>query len=798
MKKKLFTLLALLTAIVSGAWGASVVWTFTNAASGTLGTAGNIVTFTSTDASKSTLTYVSGKDDVLYSSGATIGGTSYTKYLKIQGKGSATSRNMTFAAPYAKFKITIVFAGTAKGSYNIDDNNKTSDKTLGTITPVASSAVTSTTLQTTVGNTINLYNSSDKCYIYSVICEEVTSDKTPSSFALTSDAEVEVAVGGTSTITSENATGTVTYESANTAVATVSSTGVITAVAPGKTTITVSDPGSSTVEEGSATVTVLVPYPNPSVADSYSIDHTVYGFSNTANTKYYFTNGFTITNTAGKTYGYASSAIKFSANTAYTINVPSNVDVYYAVINARSNYGSDKTAANWGTVFGTDYSSITLPYSDEDMDEKDFDLGGKQTGGTLVFTPGGNQVQMVIKLYGIEYKAKYAVTFDKGEGTGTMDGTEVRAGTTYILPGSTFTPPSDKGFSGWLCSIDGLTYEAGAEYTMTEAATTFTAQYAPFEGTAIIKATVTATNAATVTGTIGGTADVNLQNGGNDGWKFGGDTHHIGVTLSGTNVFKTGDILNVHITKAADIANTQIILYNSTRSISYETGIVGVVGDNKITLPAAFNDQNELYIYRINASNKWNAYIDYIEVTRPITLTPAKEYTTLTSAFALDFTDVDGLKAYIVEDTDASDGVITMTQVNKVPAGTGLVIKKTGSATSYGVPVFDGTGADDVTGNKMKGSATATTHIEKDGGYILSDGKFHPASEGNLPAGKAYLNIEVSTNAPVMSFGDATAIDDVRSKMEDVRGDFYNLNGQRVAQPTKGLYIVNGRKVIMK
>jgi hypothetical protein len=26
----------------------------------------------------------------------------------------------------------------------------------------------------------------------------------------------------------------------------------------------------------------------------------------------------------------------------------------------------------------------------------------------------------------------------------------------------------------------------------------------------------------------------------------------------------------------------------------------------------------------------------------------------------------------------------------------------------------------------------------------------------------------------------------------------YNLNGQRVAQPTKGMYIINGNKVIVK
>jgi hypothetical protein len=39
---------------------------------------------------------------------------------------------------------------------------------------------------------------------------------------------------------------------------------------------------------------------------------------------------------------------------------------------------------------------------------------------------------------------------------------------------------------------------------------------------------------------------------------------------------------------------------------------------------------------------------------------------------------------------------------------------------------------------------------------------------------------------------------DVRSKMEDVRGEYYNLAGQRVAQPTKGIYISNGKKVTVK
>jgi hypothetical protein len=44
---------------------------------------------------------------------------------------------------------------------------------------------------------------------------------------------------------------------------------------------------------------------------------------------------------------------------------------------------------------------------------------------------------------------------------------------------------------------------------------------------------------------------------------------------------------------------------------------------------------------------------------------------------------------------------------------------------------------------------------------------------------------------------DGTGIADVRSKKEDVRGEYFNIAGQRVVNPGKGLYIVNGKKVLV-
>lgn len=197
-----------------------------------------------------------------------------------------------------------------------------------------------------------------------------------------------------------------------------------------------------------------------------------------------------------------------------------------------------------------------------------------------------------------------------------------------------------------------------------------------------------------------------------------------------------------------------------------------------------------------------STYINTITVTygSTISITPAKEYTTLTSALNLDFTSVSSdLKAYIA--TEVSGSAVQMVQVNKVPAGTGLVLKATTPGTAVNVPVFDGTSPDDVSGNKMAGSATSTTAIAENGGYILSNGFFQPATAGTLAAGKAYLNIAVSAGARSleMNFDDeTTGVDDVRNKMSDGRSEYFNLAGQRVAQPTKGLYIVNGKKYVIK
>ena len=81
---------------------------------------------------------------------------------------------------------------------------------------------------------------------------------------------------------------------------------------------------------------------------------------------------------------------------------------------------------------------------------------------------------------------------------------------------------------------------------------------------------------------------------------------------------------------------------------------------------------------------------------------------------------------------------------------------------------------------------------------INGDGKLQKGGSGaNIKSFRAYLTV-VSGAREITFEDETTGLTDVSSKTSDGRGECFNLAGQRVAQPTKGLYIVNGRKVVIK
>ena len=182
------------------------------------------------------------------------------------------------------------------------------------------------------------------------------------------------------------------------------------------------------------------------------------------------------------------------------------------------------------------------------------------------------------------------------------------------------------------------------------------------------------------------------------------------------------------------------------------------------------------------------------------TLAPAYEYTTYCSSDkALDFSNVDGLEAYIV--TKVNEASVSTEKVTKVPVGAGVILKKIGDANSFDIPVI--ADAEELEDNLLIGTVEETKIGNVTGftDYILYEGAFHASNAGTLAAGKAYLRVEDGGQAPALGLDfngeGTTGINSVERGALSVEG-CYTLDGRRVAQPTKGLYIVNGKKVMVK
>ena len=90
------------------------------------------------------------------------------------------------------------------------------------------------------------------------------------------------------------------------------------------------------------------------------------------------------------------------------------------------------------------------------------------------------------------------------------------------------------------------------------------------------------------------------------------------------------------------------------------------------------------------------------------------------------------------------------------------------------------------------------------GSYYFKSNHLNQAGTGthSIKAFRAYLTYTGGSGAPQLSFtidGETTGIMSVDNGQLTVdSSEVYNLSGQRVANPTKGLYIVNGKKVIIK
>lgn len=232
-----------------------------------------------------------------------------------------------------------------------------------------------------------------------------------------------------------------------------------------------------------------------------------------------------------------------------------------------------------------------------------------------------------------------------------------------------------------------------------------------------------------------------------------------------------------------------------------------------------------------NSSNNWevgSTYADYITFTLdPSTNTwsiapyfekelvaEAEGYATFSSKY--DVAVPEGLKASYASAVTAGGGAITWTPFDgAIPANQGALLEGTAGKTYKFTPAeaTEFTAANylkaNLTQQKLQQTSTigGTTYTH----YVLYKnstseiGFYKVNSNGSwIAAGSAYLEVPNAANNEAPAFfaiggGEGTtgirAINNGQLTMDNV---YYDLSGRRVANPTKGIYIVNGKKVIVK
>lgn len=199
-----------------------------------------------------------------------------------------------------------------------------------------------------------------------------------------------------------------------------------------------------------------------------------------------------------------------------------------------------------------------------------------------------------------------------------------------------------------------------------------------------------------------------------------------------------------------------------------------------------------------------------------VTITAAG-YATVNYPFAVQLPSDGSIKAYTGTINNAKDALILNEVENGlIPARTPVVLVSTSAQTENATKTYTlNIVADDTTpsvsGNELSGSLLPTDITTND--YILSNvnntvGFYKVAAAGALAANKAYLSGNTinpdevqGVRGFILSFNDndgtTTNIENATIAPAEETEEYYDLQGRRVLNPTKGIYVTkSGKKVL--
>ena len=194
------------------------------------------------------------------------------------------------------------------------------------------------------------------------------------------------------------------------------------------------------------------------------------------------------------------------------------------------------------------------------------------------------------------------------------------------------------------------------------------------------------------------------------------------------------------------------------------------------------------------------------EVTSlPVTVSAAK-YATFYAPCNVTL-PAEGLKAYYVSAKGETSASLVEIEGGVIPANTGVVLYAEGIEENTTFDLTVGGETSEVDG-LMEGTV-ASAYISDDAyvlGLVDSEVGFYTATK-NQQGGDSWLNNGFKAYLPKtagasltlrFNFGGTTAIESVLNNGLDTNAAIYDLSGRRVEKAVKGIYIQNGKKIIVK
>ena len=253
----------------------------------------------------------------------------------------------------------------------------------------------------------------------------------------------------------------------------------------------------------------------------------------------------------------------------------------------------------------------------------------------------------------------------------------------------------------------------------------------------------------------------------------------------------TNEKTTLNISAEGGTVNQSSVSLTKGAWTEYSISITGITESVKIKFEAADIKNNRFFLDEVKVCQA---------KSHSVTIA-ASGYSTLYLDYDAEVPE--GVTAFYATEYDATNDQVVLTEVtnNVIAANQGVVLKGT-AGTEYSF--VETASATAPTANLLHGTV-ASEGISglsgEDGDYILKNGAFAPVSGGTLAAHKAYLHVDGRSTSTASSsigirFDGATMIDSLSADMEE--DIYFDLQGRKVENPTSGLYIVNGKKVMVK